>query len=95
MAYYWLLLLFRAKYKRSDYVPRPGNNAPLTARSTEHVSSTARQLSHVSCVGDWGKKFFPHAIEVHFNTQNEEWTRIIITRTIFPKNIVYVMFNKT
>jgi hypothetical protein len=55
MAYCWLLLLFRAKYKLSDYVPRPGNNAPLAARNTEHISSIARQLSHECGAGDWGK----------------------------------------
>ena len=55
MAYYWVLLLFRAKYKRSDCVPRPGNNAPLAARNTDHVSSIARLLSLVCGAGEWGK----------------------------------------
>jgi hypothetical protein len=55
MAYYWLLLLFRAKYKRSDYVQRPGNNTPLAARNTDNGSSIARLLSLVRVAGEWGK----------------------------------------
>jgi hypothetical protein len=56
MAYYWLLLLFLAKYKRANYVPRPGSNAPLAARNTD-VISTARLLRFVRVcgAGDWDK----------------------------------------
>jgi hypothetical protein len=50
-----VIFILRAKYKRSEYVPRPGNNAPLAARNTDHVSSIARLLSLVCGAGEWGK----------------------------------------
>jgi hypothetical protein len=35
-----------------------------------------------------------HVIKMQFNTQNEEWMRII-TRKILPKSFVQIMFNIT